>query len=193
MYAIHFGIWFPECGALPAATPAGGLWTREEPRRARSCKTCRFWLGTAGSHSSFWQPPDGETQDPGSHSWSWKAGSSGGCKSFCPFPCISSLFQFYLFLPRLFAWLVPVLPIWVHFLRFSPLLCSAPGFPQLHCCSVPLSSPSLSDLSKCPFLSLWLQLLQDSGPNLLSSVPAWLNLFSLWSWYQNTGDLCTHR
>lgn len=110
MYAVHLGFWFPDCGALPAAAPAAGLGTQEEPHRARSCKNLCFRPGTVGSHSLFWHCPDHDTQDPGSHSQSWKATSSGGCKSFCPFPCISSLFEFWLFLPCLFTWLVPVPP-----------------------------------------------------------------------------------
>lgn len=163
MYAVHFGIWLPDCGALPAAAPAGGLWTQEEPRWARSCKTCRFRPSTARSHSSFWQPPDGETQDPGCHSQSWKASSSGGCKSLCLFLCILSLFQVSLFLP-VSAWLA-LAPL-LGFISWGSVpiyLCSLPGFPYLHFCSVPLSSPCPSDLAKGPFLSLWLQLLQDSG------------------------------
>lgn len=142
MYAVHLGFWFPDCGALPAAAPAAGLGTQEEPHRARSCKNLCFRPGTVGSHSLFWHCPDHDTQDPGSHSQSWKATSSGGCKSFCPFPCMSSLFEFWLFLPCLFTWLVPVPPVWVHFLRFRPLLCSAPGLPHLHCsCPTAFAQP----------------------------------------------------
>lgn len=104
-------------------------------------------------------------------------GANHSARSPASHPCSSSVFSY----PVYFAWLIPVPPIWVHFLRFSPLLCSASSFPHLYCCSVPPSSPSPSDLSKCPLLSLWLQFIQDPGPSLLSSMPAWLNLFLLWS------------
>lgn len=72
----------------------------------------------------FWQPPDGDTQGAGAHSRSWKATRVGGCKSLLLLLCISSLFQV-----SVFAWLVPIPTIQVHFPRLSPLLHAAPGFP----------------------------------------------------------------
>lgn len=114
-----------------------------EPRRATRCWGLEELLLPAEQGRMaqiFWQPPDGDTQDAGAHSRSWKASRDDGCKSLCLL-CISSLFQI-----SVFAWLVLIYTIQVHFPRLSPLLYAAPGFPPLHCCLVPLSlhSPSVN-------------------------------------------------
>lgn len=119
--------------------------------------TSRQELQNLGIPRLFLAASEGETWDPGCHSQCWEARSSGGCKSPCPFPSLSPLFQFCLFSPHPFAWPAPLLPVWVHVRGSVPALfsisCSVPA--QQKCLDVPTSPYSCSSsrlLARVSFL-----------------------------------------